>query len=141
MAEPKLGDNAMAMLRFKDEAEYKAFMKKKEVAPSAEPKAKQEPSEIEESFNAQIIAAGLPDPKREHPYLIGSRHRLDFAWPDRKIGVEVQGQVHRIKGRFQADIEKRARGLLQGWRILEVSGKEVRSGQAIEWLKQLLENT
>ena len=47
--------------------------------------------------------------------------------------------VHRIKGRFRADIEKRALALLAGWRVLEVSGAEIRSGQAIAWLIALLQ--
>ena len=101
-------------------------------------KAAKKPSEIEELFAAQIAEAGLPAPQREAAYLIGHRHRLDFAWPALKIGVEVQGMVHRIKGRFEADIEKRALGLLQGWRVLEVSGAAIRDGRAIKWLRALL---
>lgn len=95
-------------------------------------------SQLEESFAAQIAHHKLPEPKRQHPYLIGSRHTLDFAWPDLKIGVEVQGMAHRIKGRFKADVQKRAKGLLQGWRILEVGGDEVRNGDALKWLIELI---
>ena len=117
------------------EAEYAARLGK---TAKPKPKEPQQPSEIEELMAAQIEAAGLPEPVREYPYLRGSRHRLDFAWPSRKIGLEVQGMPHRIKERFEADIGKRALGLLQGWRILEVSGKAIKDGRAIEWLKQLL---
>jgi len=100
------------------------------------------PSEIEQQFAAQIAEAGLPSPAREYPFLRGRAHRLDFAWPDHRIngmqvGVEVQGMVHRVKGRFSADIEKRALGLLQNWMILEVGGEQIRNGKAIEWLKEL----
>ncbi len=103
------------------------------------PKAvKPQVSEIEESFALQIAAAKLPPPVREHFYLVGSRSRLDFAWPPIKVGVEVQGVQHGIKGRFKADITKRAMGLLQGWRILEIGGDEVRSGKGIEWLIELI---
>ena len=119
------------------EAEYAARLNK---ATKTKPKAKesQQPSAIEELMAAQIAAAGLPEPVREYPHLRGSRHRLDFAWEGRKIGLEVQGMPHRIKERFEADITKRALGLLQGWRVLEVSGKAIKDGRAIEWLKQLL---
>lgn len=95
-------------------------------------------SELEIELQRQIEAAGLPTPTYDVPYLIGSRHRMDVLWVDRRCGVEVQGNVHRIKGRFKADMEKRALGLLQGWAILEVGGDEIRSGKAMEWIRALL---
>ena len=95
-------------------------------------------SELEAELQAQIERALLPTPEYDVPYLIGSRHRLDVAWRFQKFGVEVQGAVHRIKGKFRADIDKRAAGLLQGWVILEVDREAIYSGKAIEWIRQLL---
>lgn len=100
------------------------------------------PSEIEELLAQQLAGSILPAATREYPHLRGSRHRLDFAWPDwrlngMQIGVEVQGMAHRIKGRFSADLEKRAMSLLQGWIVLEVGGDQVRSGRALEWLLEI----
>ncbi len=100
--------------------------------------AKRIGSKIEELLAEQIAAAALPVPVREFKHVHGRRFRLDFAWPDRMIGVEVQGMVHRIKKRFEADIEKRALGLLAGWRIMEVSGASIRSGQAVKWIGEML---
>lgn len=99
-------------------------------------------SDIEELLAQQIQIAGLPTPEREYHFLRGRAHRLDFAWPewtvhDMQLGLEVQGMVHRVKGRFSADLEKRALGLLQDWLILEVGGDQVRGGKAIEWLQAL----
>ena len=102
-------------------------------------KAPPVPSQIHIRMRQQIQQAGLPQPIEEYYHLKGRDFRLDFAWPDRKIGVEVQGMAHRIKGKFHADIEKRSLGLLAGWRILEVSGDTVRDERGIGWLKQLLE--
>ena len=96
------------------------------------------PSLIEERMAQQIAEAGLPEPVREYFHIPGRDFRLDFAWPALKIGVEVQGGAHRVKGRFKADIEKRALSLLAGWRALEVGGVEVRTGKSIEWLQELL---
>jgi len=96
-------------------------------------------SQIHIRMRQQIQQAGLPPPIEEYYHIKGRDFRLDFAWPDRKIGVEVQGMAHRIKGKFHADIEKRALAMLQGWRILEVSGDTVRDERGIGWLKQLLE--
>ncbi len=115
-----------------------------EKMPRKAPKPPKPPSELEILFAAQIVEAGLPSPAREYPFLRGRAHRLDFAWPDYRVngmqlGVEVQGMVHRVKGRFSADLEKRALGLLQNWMILEVGGEQIRNGKAIEWLKELFE--
>lgn len=97
-------------------------------------------SKIEELLAVQIKAAGLPAPVREFRYIPGRKFRLDFAWPyiSPPFGVEVQGHVHRIKARFEADIEKRIFGLMAGWRIAEVSGASIRSGVAIQWISHLL---
>jgi len=95
-------------------------------------------SAIEVMFAQQIHLLKLPAPKRNYLFMPGRKLELDFAWPDRKIAVEVQGMVHRIHGRFCADIEKRALALLAGWKILEVGGKEIRNGKASQWLQELL---
>lgn len=95
-------------------------------------------SGIEVLLAQQIHLLQLPTPKRNYLFMPGRHLELDFAWPQRMIAVEVQGMVHRIAGRFKADMEKRALALLAGWRILEVGGKEIRSGKAIHWIEQLL---
>lgn len=99
---------------------------------------KRGPSELELQLAQQISLLQLPAPAREYKAIAGRDFRLDFAWVDRKLGLEVQGMVHRIKGRFKGDIEKRALHLLAGWRVLEVSGAEIRSGRAAAWLVKLL---
>lgn len=110
------------------------------VAPKKRHGTRRGPSELELLLAQQLtLTPQIPNPKREHKHIPDRDFRLDFAWPDRKIGLEVQGMVHRIKGRFKGDIEKRALGLLAGWRVLEVSGSEIRSGQAITWLLEILD--
>lgn len=107
------------------------------------PKPPKEPSELEIMMADQIAQCPhLPAPLREYPHLRGSRHKLDFAWPDwrvdgRAIGLEVQGMAHRTRERFLPDIEKRALGLLQGWLVLEAGGDHIRNGKAIGWLQEL----
>lgn len=100
---------------------------------------KRGPSPLELAFAEQLSMLNVPGPQREYQFMEGRGFRLDFAWPGARVAVEVQGMVHRIKGRFRADIEKRALALLAGWRVLEVSGAEIRSGQAIAWLIALLQ--
>src|SRR3972149_4788558 len=98
-------------------------------------------SAIEEDMARQIKLAGLPVPQSQFKAIPGRKFAMDLAWPDRKIGLEVQGMVHRIKGRFKQDIEKRALLMFAGWRVLEVGGDEVRNGKALEWTKRLLHVT
>ncbi len=97
------------------------------------------PSPLELAFAEQLSMLRVPAPKREYQFLAERGFRLDFAWPGQRVAVEVQGMVHRIKGRFRGDIEKRALALLAGWRVLEVGGAEIRSGQAIAWLIALMQ--
>jgi len=109
-----------------------------DVVARGRPAAPPGPSQIERRFLQQIQTAGLPAPITEFYHLAGRDFRLDFAWPDRRIGVEIQGAAHRIKGKFAADIEKRALGLLAGWRVLEIDGRRVRNEVGIGWLRELM---
>lgn len=144
------------MMRFKSEEDFQKMLKgthlriapmitgkpPAERAPAAPskivPSAKQE-SDIEALFSQQLAMTELPAPRRDYEYLRGSGHELDFAWPELMIGVEVQGMAHRIKSKFKTDIKKRARGLLQGWRVLEVGGAEIKDGTAMVWLHELFD--
>jgi very-short-patch-repair endonuclease len=121
-----------------------AAFQKRQGQPRTAPKPvaiPRQPSQLETLLAAQIASAGLPNPLREYRWHPSRKWRLDFAWPwlqQKYAGVEVQGMVHRIKGRFKRDIEKRAELLLAGWRVLEVDGDSIRDGRAIEWIRKLL---
>lgn len=95
-------------------------------------------SDLERDLAFQIDLFGLPAPVGEYVFLPRRKFRFDFAWPELRKAIEVQGMVHRIKSRFEADIEKRALALLAGWSVLEVSGASIRDGRAIEWVKEFL---
>ena len=111
--------------------------KKKHIPAFGEEVARR-PSRLERDLASYILIDGLPEPKRNYRFLPDRKFELDFAWPELKRAVEVQGMVHRIKSRFKADIEKRALALFAGWVVLEVDGDSIRSGVAVEWVKKLL---
>lgn len=99
-----------------------------------------EPSRLEILFAQQLDALELPPSVQQFAGAVpGRRYKIDFAWPDRKIAVEVQGMVHRIKKQFKSDTEKMSLLVLNGWRVLPVSGDDVRSGRAAAWITTLLE--
>mgnify|MGYP001615569520 FL=1 len=126
------------------EADYADFERRKNAALKdvSEQVAKLAPiprqeSKLERRLWQQIIDAGLPTPQRNYFFLTDRDLELDFAWPQIKVAVEVQGSGHRIKENFHRDIEKRALAMLAGWRVLEVSGATIKDGRAMAWLKQL----
>ena len=119
--------------------------------PAAHPKSA---SYLEEMLAQHIQWAGLPAPQREFRFAPPRRWRIDFAWGApgymqdhshdfpvvfvRPLAVEVQGEVHRIKGRFDADIPKIQALTLAGWRYLPISSKDIRTGKAIELIEKAL---
>lgn len=96
-------------------------------------------SELEQQLKLQLTASGFKGFVEQHQPLLPRKWSLDFCIPDRKLAVEVQGMVHRIKDKFKRDVEKRAELMLAGWKVLEVDGESIRDGRAIEWIKRLLQ--
>lgn len=86
-----------------------------------------------------LYTTELPLPETEYRFHPTRKFRLDIAWPDHKIGVEIQGggwsrgRHHRPKG-YRKDCEKQALAMLEGWRILHIVPEQIGSGEAIEWL-------
>ena len=127
------------------EEEYAELMRKRlkyqaeASAPLNEPPVIPQPeSKLERRFAQQLFDAGLKTNQRNYFFLPDRDFELDFAWPTKKVAVEIQGMSHRIKGKFKRDIEKRALAMLAGWRVLELDGDSIRSGRGLEWLKELL---
>lgn len=77
--------------------------------------------------------------------LPGRAFRWDFAFPEARLLVEVHGGIWRAKGAHNTggaitrDAEKGAYAAGLGWRTFAVTGKQIASGQAIEWIKTALE--
>ena len=95
-------------------------------------------SAAEESLWLQIVGqANVPRPAREYRFDPARGWRFDFAWPGvlpgeaGPIAVEMEGGVHRIKGRYDRDIEKYNRAELHGWTLLRVSLAMVNDWRAI----------
>jgi very-short-patch-repair endonuclease len=95
-------------------------------------------SDIEAKFALHCGAENFPRWERNYRFLPDRKLEIDFAWPALLLGIEIQGAVHRITEHFHRDAEKMALALLAGWTILPVTGRHVRSGQAIAWAKSLL---
>lgn len=104
------------------------------------------PSALEESLAAQIRLTGLPVPVTEHRFHALRGWRFDFAWPDRRLALEVEGGIgaryatgrHATGQGFTADTRKYNEAALAGWRVLRVTGEQVKSGEALGWLERAL---
>lgn len=95
-------------------------------------------SELEARFVQQLKAVHAPAWERNYRFHGERKWELDFAWPEDRFAVEIDGEVHRIKERFHKDITKHAAALIAGWMVLRVDGRAVRSGEALEWALKLL---
>lgn len=85
------------------------------------------PDEIAESVAEmrmvrRLVAAGLPRPALQHELRDGRGHfiaRLDAAYPDDMVGVEMNGfRWHGTPRRFARDPQRLRRLAAMGWRIL-----------------------
>ena len=68
----------------------------------------------------------LPAPVREYKFDPNRSWRLDFAWPDIKVSVEIQGGQwkkggggHQRGGGFRKNCEKINAAQLAGWTVLQ----------------------
>lgn len=100
-------------------------------------------SRLEAIFTLQIRGLKLPEPEREYRFCRGRRWRFDFAWPERKLALEIEGGTYsggrHVRGDgFEADCEKYNTAALLGWTVLRVTGRMVRKGLAAELLEKAL---
>lgn len=100
-------------------------------------------SALEETLMQQIRWAKLPAPKREYRAVPGRRYRWDLAWPDHMLLVEVQGGIwgkggHSSGTGIERDTEKLALAILRGWRVLQVTTRQIRDGRALAWIQAAL---
>jgi very-short-patch-repair endonuclease len=78
----------------------------------------------------QMEEAGLVF-ERQYRWCPGRKFRADYAFPEKRVLVELEGQVHRIKKQFHHDIRKRQLAIHKGWTMLPIDSQQVRDGTAV----------
>ncbi|WP_137161533.1 DUF559 domain-containing protein [Blastococcus sp. CCUG 61487] len=75
-----------------------------------------------------LHAAGLPRPTLQFRALDDQGRQIgfgDLAWPDRKVLVEFDGDVHRERSVFVRDLRRQNRLVLAGWTVLRFTSADV----------------
>lgn len=100
---------------------------------------------LEPLFAWQCKMAGVPEPVTQHLFaaIIGRRWRFDFAWPQFRVALEVDGLTTKL-GRHQTiagmreDMRKGNNALILGWSVIHCEQSMVRSGEALKALEAVL---
>lgn len=95
----------------------------------------------------RMVGHDLPESVREYPFHPLRKWRFDFAWPEQRLTVELEGGAsERRRGRhmrahgFQRDCEKYNAAVLAGWRVLRYTAADLASRpvQVIEEVRKAL---
>ena len=82
-------------------------------------------SDLETRVLRVLVAAGFPPPVQQHRIRAGGRtFRIDLAYPDRKLGIELDGwEFHRTRTAFDEDRARANLLLARGWSIVRFTSR------------------
>jgi len=100
-------------------------------------------------FAALAKSLGLPSPETEYSFdrplagMKARRWRFDYAWPERRIALEVEGGIwsggrHTRAAGFLKDMEKYNEAAAQGWRIIRTTPDRLLTLRTVELLKRAM---
>ncbi len=102
-------------------------------------------SDLELLLDEHLRRLGVPPGEQEAKLIPGRRYRIDRFWPSATppLAVEVeggewQGGRHGTGAGMTTDCEKSALLAIRGYRLMRVTGGQVRSGQAALWIQEAL---
>ncbi len=90
---------------------------------------------------AYATALEIPEPVGEFYFADDREWRLDLAWPEQKIAIEVDGGIfirgaHSRGAGIERDQDKHNAALLAGWRIIRTTPRGL--AKAIQMVGELL---
>ena len=104
-------------------------------------------SDLERSFAFYCTANKLPEPVTDHRFDPARRFRFDFAWPDVKVAVELEGGTwargRHVRGEgYARDCEKYNRATEMGWRLYRYTADMLRADPVacVEQVRRALES-
>lgn len=99
---------------------------------------------LELSFKQQLRAVGLKDGwVCQHKFHPAREWRFDFAWPDMKLAIEVEGGTfsggRHVRGKgYEADCEKYNTAAAMGWTLFRFTSRMVSSGLGIQFVEDFM---
>lgn len=90
-----------------------------------------------------LCEAGLPKPVLQHEVRVGTQvFRLDLAYPEAKVGVELDGAVHLRRDVWEADHGRQNVLTIAGWRLLRFTWRDYldHSGRLVAEVRSALGN-
>lgn len=92
-----------------------------------------------------IELEGLPQPVRQYRFAAPARQfRFDFCWPELGLALEINGGTFMVKSRHTSgmgmmrDAEKNNLAVLMGYRVLQITDRMFRNGEAEALVKRVL---
>jgi very-short-patch-repair endonuclease len=112
----------------------------RDVLPVADPRAE---SPMESVLRWLLHEAGLPAPVLQHVVRDATGlglGRADLAWPDRRVVIEFDGDVHRERDVFVNDLRRQNRLVAAGWTVLRFTSADVlgRPEEVVEEIRRAL---
>jgi very-short-patch-repair endonuclease len=100
----------------------------------------------EDLLEAQLRALAISGFVREYRFHPVRKWRFDFANPERRLAVEIEGfgaggtagRHQRFSG-FSKDAEKYAEAAIAGWRLIRCTTQQVRNGTALRWIERAMQ--
>ena len=94
-------------------------------------------------FVALLKRDRLPDPAAEYRFHPTRKWRFDFAWPDAKLALEVDGGVwtqgrHTRGAGWLKDAEKFNTAAVMGWRVLRVTPSTLATLETVALIRDAL---
>ncbi len=142
MSKPTLADLSP---RYREQvrAELGQMPRPRTVSLVREPAAPEPPAVPVSRFERLLRSVGLPAPVREHRFHPVRRWRFDYAWPEQRVALEVDGGVwtggrHTRGAGFIKDMEKLNAATVAGWRVVRVVPGKLCASATVGMLESLL---
>ena len=99
--------------------------------------------EQDAAFLLALRASGLPMPTAELRFAPPRRWRFDFAWPEYKVALEIQGGIwiggrHSRGAALVKEWEKLNTAAEMGWRVVYCQPKDCCKIETLEMLRRVL---
>lgn len=104
-------------------------------------KAKREA--LENHLLHQMRCLKLPEPERNYRFHPTRKFEIDFAWPDLRYGVEVQGGTynggkHARGVGYTIDCRKMGEAMVLGWTVYACDTVLVKTGEAVNIIEVMI---